>query len=439
MTERDDLDRLLATWLTSDAATSEPGHLLGQVLAKTAQTRRRPAWRIPERWIPMSAISNATLVAARRSWRMIGVAVLLILALIASLLIVAASQPRLPPPFGVAGNGSVAYGRAGDIVIRDFLVGTTKNVIDGPSIDAFPAFSMDGTRLAFLRQVEGASSDPGSPYLMDRAELWVASADGLAPHRIAGPFGGVRDYQWSPAGDAVALQTQTVSDGRSTITIVDMETGLATRLDLGSKSVDRMSWRPPTGQQIWFYASDGTGGGLYEFDRDIGRSHQIDGIESGLTIDDEWLAWSPDGTRVAFAPAVTSGPQLVIVTLGPDGERVSDQILPIEGGGSIVSPRFLPQGDRILFRRDREGSGDPIWTLNVVSAEDGRLLALDLGGGSAATSMAGDIFIVAPDGKRLLGDRGGGQLAQWVDLETGGGADAGFVIESGVAWQRVAP
>ena len=51
MTARDDFDRHVAAWLSTDAPTSEPEHLLGEVLARTARTRRRSAWRIPERWI----------------------------------------------------------------------------------------------------------------------------------------------------------------------------------------------------------------------------------------------------------------------------------------------------------------------------------------------------------------------------------------------------
>jgi hypothetical protein len=54
MTARDDFDRYLAAWLTADAPSREPEPLLGRVLARTARTGRRPAWLIPERWIPMS-------------------------------------------------------------------------------------------------------------------------------------------------------------------------------------------------------------------------------------------------------------------------------------------------------------------------------------------------------------------------------------------------
>ncbi len=78
MTARDDFDRHVAAWLTSDAPTSEPEHLLGEVLARTARTRRRSAWRIPERWISMSAITSRVATPPGVPWRTIALAALLI-------------------------------------------------------------------------------------------------------------------------------------------------------------------------------------------------------------------------------------------------------------------------------------------------------------------------------------------------------------------------
>src|SRR5512145_2997152 len=98
MTVRDDLDRHVAAWLATDAPTSPPEHLLDDVLARTARTRRRAAWRIPERWIPMSAITSRLATPPGVPWRTIAVAAVLI-ALIAGALLVAGSlRNRVPPP-----------------------------------------------------------------------------------------------------------------------------------------------------------------------------------------------------------------------------------------------------------------------------------------------------------------------------------------------------
>ena len=53
MTSGPDLDRRLAALLDAQAEPHAPDGLLGDTLRVTSRTRRRPAWRIPERWIPM--------------------------------------------------------------------------------------------------------------------------------------------------------------------------------------------------------------------------------------------------------------------------------------------------------------------------------------------------------------------------------------------------
>ncbi len=49
-----DTDQILADFLADEAPPSEPPLLLPAVLARTALTRRRPAWRIPSRWPPLN-------------------------------------------------------------------------------------------------------------------------------------------------------------------------------------------------------------------------------------------------------------------------------------------------------------------------------------------------------------------------------------------------
>ena len=49
MTTHDDFDRRLTAWLEATAPAREPESLAERVLARTAATRRRPAWAILER------------------------------------------------------------------------------------------------------------------------------------------------------------------------------------------------------------------------------------------------------------------------------------------------------------------------------------------------------------------------------------------------------
>ena len=107
MTTNDDFDGRLASWLTTIAPSAEPGGLADRVLEQTARTRRRPAWRIPERWIPMATITTQATSVARPPWRT--VALLAVMSLLAfaglparetdgvSLLHVGGDRPAISP------------------------------------------------------------------------------------------------------------------------------------------------------------------------------------------------------------------------------------------------------------------------------------------------------------------------------------------------------
>src|SRR6478672_1571146 len=189
MTTRDDFDRHLAAWFEASAPSSEPEPLLGQVLARTARTRRRPAWRIPERWIPMSAITTRSEAVSQMPWRTVGLIALLVLALVGGALLIAGTRrPALPPPFGVAGDGKVLYSFDGDIFVRDSPTGAKTPLIVGATIDETPAVSNDGSKLVFSRHETGGVSS-----------MWIANVDGSAQRRLDIPFP-ISWFEWSPNG-----------------------------------------------------------------------------------------------------------------------------------------------------------------------------------------------------------------------------------------------
>ena len=99
-----DVGALLTAWFEVDAPTREPDGLVDAALARTARTRPQPAWRLPERWIPMQlTMRRATLANA--------VPILVVLALLIAIAIglllagVGRPGPSLPLPDGLAANG----------------------------------------------------------------------------------------------------------------------------------------------------------------------------------------------------------------------------------------------------------------------------------------------------------------------------------------------
>ena len=128
-----------------------------EVLATATRSRQRPAWTFPGRWLPMADIAGRPAFVPRLPWRTVGVAMLIVALLIAAIAIYVGTRPtRLPPPFGVARNGLVAYTAHGDIYVADAASRGVIRVTDTNVLDAEPVFAPDGTHLAYRRPVEGS-------------------------------------------------------------------------------------------------------------------------------------------------------------------------------------------------------------------------------------------------------------------------------------------
>ena len=102
----------LTAWFDADAQVREPEDLLETVLERTSRARRRPAWLLPERWIPMQLTMPLRLVP-----RLAPILLLIVVLLLAAAIAIVAvgSARHLPAPFGPAANGQLAYVSAGQI------------------------------------------------------------------------------------------------------------------------------------------------------------------------------------------------------------------------------------------------------------------------------------------------------------------------------------
>ncbi len=149
MNRPENLERDLAIWF-ADTATPRVPDFTDDILRLTAGTRQRPRWSFPERWLPMGVISLGRQTLKPVPWRTIGLLAVLAL-LLAGVAVYVGSQSRPPAPFGLAGAGLVAYTIEGDIYTVDPVTGTREAIVTGPEDDSEARWSLDGTRLAFLR------------------------------------------------------------------------------------------------------------------------------------------------------------------------------------------------------------------------------------------------------------------------------------------------
>jgi Tol biopolymer transport system component len=439
MTARDDFDRTLSVWLTAQAPTREPEHLLDHVLERTARTRRRPAWRIPERWIPMSVLTSRSASVSQVPWRTVGLIALLVLALVGgALLIAGARRSALPPPFGAAANGQLAYSVDGDIVVVDGLSGTPRTIVGGPTTDSGPLFSPDGTRFAFVRGRMDSTD----------AQLWIANADG-SDARVLAPSPRIGWAEWSPQSDVVAV----LEDGDpSIVRLIDVQTSAITKIDTGLDYVQSILWRPTDGRQLTLRAKDASGSwGLYLMGRDSANPRRLDldpgyetDAEYAVNIDEYFMGptWTPDGTRLIYYglepdPSSPAGPgyRIHVANVDADGLARSDQVHEfVASNDDEFNPIVLPDGDTVVFQ-SKEGSLQQVNVGSLSGRTSPRPLDLS----------ANEYWIpsvLSPDGRQILSRlpaAGSAELQTWAtDLTTFMSSQVDIGGDD-LTWQRRAP
>src|SRR6478672_8464535 len=326
MTLNDGFERTVSDWLDEQAGHGMPGYL-DEALARTTRTRQRSWWTSPERWLPMDLTAQTRSFARPTLGKALLVAAVLVALIGIAIIAVGSRVHRAPPPFGVATNGQIAYWANGDILVADPDGTHAHAVITGPSEDGVPAYTRDGTQLAFLRTVS-----------QHKATLMIANADGSGIRSVLKqPLTDSSWFDWSPDGRSLA--TVQMVDGVRSLSIVDVEHGTMRTLDVNGLAVDNwVDFRPGTNSELIFGTRSGSGdserAGIY--------SIQADG--SGLT---------------PVVPSVTGPAEYKSVDLAPDGRTLTywrsgtEEPVPEKAQESATLPGRIHELD-IATKVDRE-------------------------------------------------------------------------------------
>jgi Tol biopolymer transport system component len=400
------------------------------VLHQTARTNQRPAWSFLGRWLPMVDIARQPVLAPRLPWRAIGLVLVLLALVVATVTALAVGgRSSLPKPFGLARNGLVAYAQGGDIYTGDPVSGVATAVVTGPETDLKPVWSPDGTHFVFERKVNG---DTGS------GRLFVARADGSdLVAIIPEPQSYLTGYTFSADGSEVAFTSGPATD--SALWIAKADGSHARRLDVGM-SVHAPTYRPPNGAEIIFVGDSATGAGtsIHAVDVTTGTVRTIVGPSSGVGLDR--LTVAPDGSRIAYS-AWTDDPSRNTYSVhvsAIDGAEAVTLPMPI-GATFQDAPAWSNDGTRLAVVRGYATKNQDI-ALAVLPA-DGSGVGIETNRG--LTGCCDTVYAWAPDDTSVLmspEDLAGRTKPQLLlDPVTGASRPAPWAATGDPAWQRVAP
>ncbi|HEX3703371.1 MAG TPA: gamma-glutamyltransferase [Vicinamibacterales bacterium] len=247
---------------------------------------------------------------------------------------------------------------------------------------------------------------------------------------------GIRDAAWSPDGRRIAAswfdRIWTFGpDGKHAEPLVK---------STSPGTIERDPAWSRDGVRVAFAADAGNGFDLYVAAAKGGVAAPL----TGMTGDERWPSWTPDG-RVVFAHrdrtpgAADSGLapwDLFVVTPGGEPQRLTNT------PSNEMQPRVSPDGKRVLFVSDRESVDRDldIWVMNLGSAGDDGSQGSNGSQGSAASRGSDDSQ--APQGSRdpravrVVHAHGIDAYPSWAP---GGDRMAYFAVRDGVPSVWVSP
>ncbi|MEO9326050.1 hypothetical protein ABFT23_21330 [Nocardioides sp. C4-1] len=277
----------------------------------------------------------------------------------------------------------------------------TRRLTTSPDPDTAPAWSPDGTRIAFVRRTTLGSSDI---LTMDADGTGVTTLSSVAAENV--------DPTWSPDGTRIVFASNRTT-GRFQLWSVASSGGPATLVvpTAVGGNVRSPSWSPDGASIAYTGNPSGvTSDRLYRADADGTDPVELV-VANGIADPD----WSPDSTRIAYSAVDVTNEDVFAVPASGGAPTVL-----VGGPGLQRQPAFSPDGTSLAYAASSDtGTSFAVWRTRLdgsepatrVTPDDGAVahqpswqpgrpiasLALTEGGGDATVGTDHDVVVTALD------------------------------------------